>query len=192
MPTIDNFSPIDTSQIRNQQMHNPMATSTSFESILGAVGEGMNLAGPVADTALRQYGQNKGAAFTSAAIMGFNGGGGGGYSTPGFTGSWGPTPGMSKNLGAMPPPPPGFGGGGASPMGAGMPPPPGMGGMAGPGMGQDVAGFDSQINAMMNNNLVFLSLQTKVQNVSQTTQMMSNIHKTDSDAKLNAIRNMRA
>lgn len=52
--------------------------------------------------------------------------------------------------------------------------------------------FDSQINSMMNNNMVFLALQTKVQQVSQTTQMMSNIAKADSDAKLNAIRNLRA
>ena len=51
--------------------------------------------------------------------------------------------------------------------------------------------FDGQINSMMNNNLMFLSLQTKVQNVSRTTQLMSNIAKTDSDAKLNSIRNLR-
>lgn len=52
--------------------------------------------------------------------------------------------------------------------------------------------FDSQINSMMNNNMVFLALQTKVQQVSQTTQMTSNIAKADSDAKLSAVRNMRA
>lgn len=43
-----------------------------------------------------------------------------------------------------------------------------------------------------NNNMTFLAIQTKVQNVSQTRQLMSNIAKSDSDAKLNAIRNVRA
>lgn len=38
---------------------------------------------------------------------------------------------------------------------------------------------------------VFLALQTRVQNVSQMTQMMSNIAKADSDAKLNVVRNLR-
>lgn len=52
--------------------------------------------------------------------------------------------------------------------------------------------FDSQINTMMNNNLSFLALQTKVQNVSQISQLMSNIAKADSDAKLNAVRNIRS
>ena len=46
-------------------------------------------------------------------------------------------------------------------------------------------------NIMMNHNMVFLALQTKVQNVSQMTQMTSNIAKADSDAKLNVVRNMR-
>jgi hypothetical protein len=45
---------------------------------------------------------------------------------------------------------------------------------------------------MMNNNMVLLAMQTKVQNASQVIQMTSNIAKTDSDAKLNAIRNMRS
>jgi len=53
------------------------------------------------------------------------------------------------------------------------------------------AQFDAQINGVTNNNLMFLSLQTKVQSVSQTTQMISNIAKSDSDAKLNAVRNLR-
>lgn len=60
-----------------------------------------------------------------------------------------------------------------------------------PGSTHDISSFDSQINSMMNNNLAFLSLQTKVQQVSQVTQLMSNIAKADNDAKLNAIRNMR-
>ncbi len=57
--------------------------------------------------------------------------------------------------------------------------------------GSSIEGFDAQIESMMNNNLAFLALQTKVQSVSQQTQMMSNIAKADSDAKLNAIRNVR-
>lgn len=57
--------------------------------------------------------------------------------------------------------------------------------------GTSIEGFDQQIDAMMNNNILFLAVQTKVQNVSQTTQMISNIAKADSDAKLNAVRNMR-
>jgi predicted ribosomally synthesized peptide with nif11-like leader len=36
-----------------------------------------------------------------------------------------------------------------------------------------------------------VTIQVAVQNVSQTYQLMSNIMKADSDAKLNAIRNMR-
>jgi hypothetical protein len=48
--------------------------------------------------------------------------------------------------------------------------------------------FDQQIENMMNNNILFLAIQTKVQNVSQTTQLMSNIFKTDSDAKLDSVR----
>ncbi|HET6341353.1 MAG TPA: hypothetical protein VFG78_04130 [Gemmatimonadota bacterium] len=58
--------------------------------------------------------------------------------------------------------------------------------------GSSIEQFDAQIDNMMNNNLAFLALQTKVQSVSQTTQMMSNILKADSDAKLNAIQNVRA
>jgi len=79
--------------------------------------------------------------------------------------------------------PPGFPGGAS----AG-----GFGGVNIAGGGQDVSQFDNQINSMMNNNMTFLALQTKVQNVSQMTQMTSNITKADSDAKLNAIRNIRS
>jgi hypothetical protein len=50
----------------------------------------------------------------------------------------------------------------------------------------------AQNNNMHNNNMTFLAIQTKVQNVSQTSQLMTNIYKSDSDAKLNAIRNFRA
>jgi hypothetical protein len=54
----------------------------------------------------------------------------------------------------------------------------------------DVQGYD--ISSMMNNNLVFLALQTKVQNASQSSQLMSNLAQTDADAKLNAVRNVRS
>ena len=57
--------------------------------------------------------------------------------------------------------------------------------------GASVDQFQGQIDSMMNNNLMFLAIQTKVQNLSQTIQLISNIMKADSDAKLNAIRNVR-
>jgi predicted ribosomally synthesized peptide with nif11-like leader len=41
-------------------------------------------------------------------------------------------------------------------------------------------------------NLTELAIQMKMQNISQIAQMMSNIARTDSDAKLNAIRNVRS
>jgi hypothetical protein len=52
--------------------------------------------------------------------------------------------------------------------------------------------FDAQINAMINNNLTFLALQTRVQNVSQATQLAANVAQADSDSKLSAVRNVRA
>ncbi|MGH2602833.1 MAG: hypothetical protein ACRDJ9_26035 [Dehalococcoidia bacterium] len=52
--------------------------------------------------------------------------------------------------------------------------------------------LDAQISAMINNNLQFLAVQTKVQNVSQTTQLLSNIAKTDHETKLNATPNIRS
>ena len=47
-------------------------------------------------------------------------------------------------------------------------------------------------SGMRDTNLSMIALQSKVQTVSQQTQMTSNIAKSDSDAKLNVIRNMRA
>jgi hypothetical protein len=41
-------------------------------------------------------------------------------------------------------------------------------------------------------NLMFLDIQTKVQNMSQLVQALSNIMRADHDAKLNAIRNIRS
>lgn len=188
---VSGFTPVDPSQIALQQQHNPMSTATGFENAMSNVGMGLNLLAPVANAGLQYGGFNKGAAITSGAIMGFSGGGGG-VSTPGMGTapsagkflSWGTGPG-TKNLDLAP----GFTPGGGSPTSPGTAP--GFG--AGlPGGTQDTSGFDSQIDSMMNNNMMFLALQTKVQYVSQTTQMTSNIAKTDSDAKLNAIRNMRS
>jgi hypothetical protein len=60
--------------------------------------------------------------------------------------------------------------------------------MGGP---QDMSSMDSQINSMFNNNMLFLAMQTKVQNITQMVQMMSNVAKADSDAKLNSIRSIK-
>jgi hypothetical protein len=52
--------------------------------------------------------------------------------------------------------------------------------------------FSSQVDSMFDNNMMFLDVQTKVQNDSQESQTMSNIEKTDSDSKLKAVRNVRS
>lgn len=52
--------------------------------------------------------------------------------------------------------------------------------------------LDEQVQSMFDASMEFLMLQTKIQNLSQATQMLSNIMKADSDAKLNAIRNVRS
>jgi len=65
-----------------------------------------------------------------------------------------------------------------------------MAGGAMPGAGADQ--FGGQIDAMFNNNVTFLMLQTKVQNMSQQFQAVSNIVKADHDARTNAIRNFRS
>lgn len=161
-----------------------------FSKALGVAQGVMSLAGPVAGAASPYMGM-KGAAITSAALSGF-GVQGGGMSTPGFGGG-GSAVGYGQGKFLSPPgAAPGFPGGGGSVGSLGSAPGyPGGAGVAGAG-GQDAGQFNSQIDSMMNNNLTFLALQTKVQNVSQMSQMMSNIAKTDSDAKLNAIRNVRA
>lgn len=59
----------------------------------------------------------------------------------------------------------------------------------------DVQGFggdyNSMINSMMNNNMMFLSMQGKVQNISQSTQLVSNVLKNSHDVRANIINNMR-
>ncbi len=54
------------------------------------------------------------------------------------------------------------------------------------------SGAQENIDQMTNNNMAFLAIQTKVQNISQQTQTASNIAKADSDAKANAVRNVRS
>lgn len=163
-----------------------------FSKALGVAQGVMSLAGPVAGAALPGVSM-KGAAITSAALSGF-GVQGGGFSTPGFGGGGGAVGYGSGKFLSPPGAAPGFpGAGGGSPIAGGLGSAPGYPGGAGMPGGADQTGqFNSQIDSMMNNNLTFLALQTKVQNVSQMSQMMSNIAKTDSDAKLNAIRNVRA
>lgn len=168
---------IDTSSIRNQMAnpHNPMAYDSKFSSVLNGMAMAANVAGPVTVESLTQAGHGKAGAITSTAVMGAMGNSGSSYMSWGGAG----TP-VSKNLG-MPGTAPGYPGSGA------------VGGASGYGSGmQSSADFDGQIDQMFNNNMVFLAMQQKVQYVSQTSQMMSNISKTDSDAKLASIRNMRA
>lgn len=199
------FSPIDVSGIRMQQAHDPLSTASSFEGVFNKVSYGLGLMAPALTSGLQVGGVlgNKGSAITSAALMGFAGGGGG-ISTPGMSAasgtpyaSWGAASGTSAKFlgGGIPlgdaPGYPGSGGAGGigtAPGYSGS----GVSSMVPGGGAQDVSQFDSQINAMFQNNMVFLALQQKVQNVSQLTQMASNTAKADSDAKLNAIRNVRA
>lgn len=204
VPQVD---PIAVRQLMESD-HNPMGgvTFSKFDSALGTAADWIGAAGPGIDAAFggghvvaktllsgtisALYGQGGGA---TAPGMGGGLGIGGGM---GSTGAYGPTPMVGKFL-SMPGAPPGYPGGGG---GGGMPgaPPgfPGGGGPAGGGFNApgatDVGQFDSQINSMMSNNMMFLALQTKVQNVSQTVQMLSNIAKTDHETKLAAARNIRS
>lgn len=194
--TNQGFSPVDTRQLMRQadafSRSHDVIGDAGFNKALGIAQDVMSLAGPTIGAAAPFMGM-KGAAITGAAISGFMGPGGQ-MQTPGLNPMGGGAAyGVGKSL-AMPGTAPGFPGAGGA---GGMPgTAPGFPGGGAPGMnpmgGQDVSQFDNQINSMMNNNLTFLALQTKVQNVSQVSQMMSNIAKTDSDAKLNAIRNVRA
>jgi hypothetical protein len=174
-----------------QTPHDPLSANTGFDKALSTAGGLMQMVGPVGGLVAQRFGGNMGAAVTSSVLSGFAGSSG--LSAPGYGYQAQTGTGFSYGSGKMLQPPPGFpGAGGAGAMNA----PPGFGGGAGMPGGmnamQDVSQFDSQINSMMNNNLMFLAVQTKVQNVSQTTQLMSNIFKADSDAKLNAIRNVRS
>lgn len=200
-PNRTGLNGVDTRQLLMQTQHDPFSNNTAFDSALNKVGGALSMIGPVGGLLAQRFGGNMGSAVTSSVLSGFSGGSGG-FSAPGYNmaaqgpGAFTSSYGGGKML-TMPGAPPGYPGGAGGGAGMGAPPgfPGGGGGM--PGMtglnaGADVGQFDSQINGMMNNNLMFLAVQTKVQNVSQTTQLMSNIYKADSDAKLNAIRNVRS
>jgi len=149
-----------------------------FTRALGIAQDVMSLAGPTIGAAAPFMGM-KGAAITGAAVSAFAGPGGQ-LGTPGFAPMGGSTVSYTAGGGkalAMPGTAPGF---------------PGAAGGAGMPMGSSASQFDAQINAMATQQVEMLSLQARVQNISQVGQMMSNIAKTDSDAKLNAIRNIRA
>ena len=189
--TNSGFTPVDPTremmlQAQNYTARQDMIGDAGFNKVLGGIQGAMSLAGPVLGAASPFMG-NKGAMITSAAVGGFMGQNGA-LQTPGLMQpSAGP---FSKGL-AMPGAAPGFQAGGAGGMPGGAPGFPGAPG-AGPQMGSSTSQFDSQINAMQTQQVEMLGLQARVQNISQVGQMMSNIAKTDSDAKLNAIRNIRS
>jgi len=108
----------------------------------------------------------------------------------GMTGPGGGSTGSSAILPPPPPPPPppsSFGG--LSSFGTSMPSTTTAGGLSGMGSPDQ---FQGQIDNMFNNNMMFLMIQTKVQNMSQQVQTVSNIMKADADSRLNAIRNFRS
>jgi hypothetical protein len=178
--------------------HSPMGgmAFSKFDSVMGKASEWIGALGPMADGLMG--GNVTARAIANSTVSAFMGQGGSAPSMPGLggmgSGAYGATPYTMKNLGSMPGPPPGYTGSSTS----GMPgAPPGFGGTSGAGslnpMGStDISQFDSQINSMMSNNLMFLALQTKVQNVSQSAQMLSNLAKTDHETKLSAVRNIRS
>lgn len=195
--TNQGFSPVDTRQLMRQadafSRSHDVIGDAGFNKALGIAQDVMSLAGPTIGAAAPFMGM-KGAAITGAAVSAFAGPGGQ-LGTPGFAPMGGQVAyGAGKSL-AMPGTAPGFpGAGGAGGMPGTAPGFPGAGGAGGAGMtmGSTASQFDSQINAMATQQVEMLSLQARVQNISQVGQMMSNIAKTDSDAKLNAIRNIRA
>ncbi|MDX1387178.1 MAG: hypothetical protein R3257_06275, partial [bacterium] len=94
---------VDPSFIRKQQMHDPLAHNTAFDSVLSKITTGLNLMGPAIGGGLNFLG-GQGSAITSAALMGFAGPQGG-VSTPGLGGgapggpkfsSWGAAPGTTN------------------------------------------------------------------------------------------------
>lgn len=170
------FSPIDPSTTRefvSSGNRGNSPGSSAFSNIL-------NTLAPVGMTAANVFGGQVVSTAVSSALGGgsgsYGGAFGGGMMRSGF------------GAGAIPAPPaPPMGGGGL-----GAPPSPyGLGGGAsGAGFGPDA--MQGNIDAMFNNNMVFLAMQTKVQNMSQQMQSISNIFKADHDARSNAIRNFRS
>lgn len=164
------FSPIDPSTTRefvSSGNRGNSPGSSAFSNIL-------NTLAPVGMTAANVFGGQ----VVSAAVSSAVGGNAGGGAFGGMGGS------MRSGFGAnnIPAPPTfGGGGGGASPLG---------GNGTAPGMGADA--MQGNIDAMFNNNMMFLMMQTRVQNLSQQMQSVSNIFKADHDARSNAIRNFRS
>jgi hypothetical protein len=186
---------VDPSAIKQyvQSGHDPMGgvTFSGFDKALGTASDVLGAVGPAADQLLG--GHVTARAIANSTISSVYGGGTPGLAGGGGPGMYGPPGGKFLGSGSMPGTAPGYPG--SSGMPGGAPGFPGGGSPAG-GMNpmgtQDISQYDNQINSMMNNNLMFLAIQTKVQNVSQVTQLMSNIAKADSDAKLNAVRNVRS
>ena len=168
------FSPIDPSTTRefvSSGNRGNSPGSSAFSNIL-------NTLAPVGMTAANVFGGQVVSTAVSSAVggsAGFGGAFGGGMMRSGF------------GAGSIPAPPaPPMGGGGGS-LGA---PPTLGGGATGTGFGPEA--MQGNIDAMFNNNMTFLMMQTKVQNLSQQMQSFSNIIKADHDARSNAIRNFRS
>lgn len=193
--TVQGLNTVNTRELLRQNdaftKNHGVIGNEGFTRALGIAQDVMSLAGPTIGAAAPFMGM-KGAAITGAAVSAFAGPGGQ-LGTPGFAPMGGQAAyGVGKSL-AMPGTAPGFpGAGGAGGMPGTAPGFPGAAGGAGMPMGSSASQFDAQINAMATQQVEMLSLQARVQNISQVGQMMSNIAKTDSDAKLNAIRNIRA
>ncbi|HCU23875.1 MAG TPA: hypothetical protein DF383_02565 [Deltaproteobacteria bacterium] len=167
-------------QARNfNNTHDPIGTA-KFDKALSIASGVMEMAGPALSAAAPFMGL-KGAAITGAAVSAFQGQGG--ISTPGYSG--GGFVGYNGKSLSMPGTAPGYPGSAGGVGGAS-----GIPGMPGAG-GGDMGAFDSQINAMMNSNLSFLALQSKVQNISTTINMLTNTSKTDHETRMAAIRNIR-
>ncbi|GEM_PF-5172389 len=170
------FSPIDPSATReyvNSGNRGYSPTESTFSSLYN------NLVGPTLATGTSVmtsgggFGRSVVATAVNSAVA--NGGSFAGGALRG-----------NQTGGFLPPPPAPPG----SLLGGGPPAPNFGGGTTGAGFGPDA--MQGNIDAMFNNNMMFLMMQTKVQNLSQQMQSISNIFKADHDARSNAIRNFRS
>ncbi|MGH7830579.1 MAG: hypothetical protein ACREP8_10425, partial [Candidatus Binatia bacterium] len=186
MGEVDNVSAfqVDPSALKQSwekmASHDPVGL-TPFSKALNTAANFATLFGPTVDVALS--GSPKAAGIFNGVLSGFmNSGVGGGtpyasWSTPGMTPGVGGSGYGFKGLGGggMPSVAPGYpgGGGGGFSAGGGIGASGGFGG-AGAGMpgapGTDFANLDSQANSLLNHNMLFLSLQTKLQNVNMVVQ----------------------
>ncbi|MBL7685116.1 MAG: hypothetical protein JNK65_03660 [Deltaproteobacteria bacterium] len=180
--TVENSQPDSSQYTKDAQGSNPKG-SGNWSSFFN------NVVAPTGYQALSQkfQGNQMGTAVLSAVTGGAPGMGGrasivgpGGGGT-GSTGMYGNVGGPSS---FGPPPPPMFGGAGGQ-----------VGGNTFNGIGSNYGGVDQyqgQLDNMFNNNMQFLMMQTKVQNMSQQIQVASNIIKTRDDAIANTIRNFKS